>query len=170
MRKRWRERFSRNRATDEDSPTSMPVSVPDAEELSDAEGDAMAMQHDLFGGSFDFDFLDDTKVFTVAGSATGEQHGFPPKPPQLPFMHDEPDSRLKFVDKGSGLSHDQPAKFEKVATAVPSTVVSAAVRLTDKKPIPFPWEKGRLGRILGDQGRLSLKQPKLHAGSNNCHQ
>ena len=56
MRKRWRERFSRNRATDEDSPTSMPVSVPDAEELSDAEGDAMAMQHDLFGGSFDFDF------------------------------------------------------------------------------------------------------------------
>ena len=167
MRKRWRERFSRNRSTDLDSPTSMPVSVPDAEELSDIEGDARVMQQDLFGGSFDFDFLDDPEALTGVGSATDEQQGFPPKPPQLPFMHDEPDSRLKFVDKGSGPSHDEPTKFEKVATSVPSTVVSAAVRLTDKKPILFPWEKGRLGRIFGDQGRLSLKQPKLHAGSNN---
>ena len=73
-----------------------------------------------FGGSFDFGFLDDPVDFTGAGSATDEQPGFPPKPPQLPFMHDEPDSRLKFVDKGSGPSHDQPTKFEKVATSVPS--------------------------------------------------
>lgn len=77
-------------------------------------------------------------------------------------MHDEPGSNLIFFDKGSGQSSEVPTKFEKVATSVPPTVVSAAVRLTDKKPVLFPCEKGRLGRIFGDQGRLNLKQPKLH--------
>ena len=167
MRKRWRDRFSGNRSGELDSPTSMPVSVPEEDEASDAELNAEAVQQSLFGGDLDFDFLDDSKGVASGGSATGIESQFPPQPPKLPLMHDEPGSGLKFVDKGSGQSSEQSTKFEKVATSVPSTVVSAAVRLTDKKPILFPWEKGRLGRIFGDQGRLNLKQPKLHAGSNN---
>lgn len=71
------------------------------------------------------------------------------------------------MDNGSTGLEPEQASFVKVADAVPPSVVSEAVRLTDKKALLYPWEKGRLGRIFGDQGRLSLKQPRLHPGANN---
>ena len=71
------------------------------------------------------------------------------------------------MDGSKVLTSDAPARFERVSAAAPPTIVSEAVRLTDKRAVLYPWEKGRLGRIFGEQGRLSLKKPKLHAGVNN---
>ena len=102
--------------------------------------------------------------------------------PGFDFVSDQPDSNpppgpvflranlkgnVKFVDASEHSLEATSARFEKVSAAAPPAVISEAVRLTDKKTLLYPWEKGRLGRIFGEQGRLNLKKPKLHPGTNN---
>lgn len=70
MRKRWRARFSSNRSGELDSPTSMPVSIPRGDEASDTEIVADEVRQSLFGGSLDFDFLDESRDVASGGSAT----------------------------------------------------------------------------------------------------
>jgi len=74
--------------------------------------------------------------------------------------------RVSFVEAGTDPSA-QLGSFSHVGKTAPDTIISEAIRLTDKKPVLYPWEKGRMARIFGDKGRLETKMPRLHASSNS---
>ena len=150
----------------DDSPTSMPVGIP-GESTDDffEEFNAVDPITDL-GGSFEP--LASCNVTRPSAQEAITPFAFPPAAPRSLFMHEDAQDSVKYVDKGSTPTMQESAKFEKVSRAVPPGIVSEALRLTDKRPLLYPWEKGRLGRIFGEQGRLNLKRPKLHPCQQLC--
>ena len=165
MRRRWKERFANRRGNQEDSPSDRPVSfAADAE--SGADGFELDPDWELCGsGKEQYHSARGLGVGLNALDADASQNKTAVSGPT--FLHSVDDSTMKFVDGSKVQTSDTPVRFERVSAAAPPTIVSEAVRLTDKRAVLYPWEKGRLGRIFGEQGRLSLKKPKLHAGVNN---
>ena len=165
MRRRWKEQYGKKQMGLDDSPSDRPVSLAEEAELDDVAFEH-ELERELYGKA---DFHEDAAADLASGLRDA---GIPAtsakaSAPFPPFMQHMDTSGVMFVDKSRVQSAEQPARFERVAAAAPPSIVSEAVRLTDKRPLLFPWEKGRLGRIFGDQGRLALKKPKLHAGANN---
>ena len=159
MRKRWRDKYSAREAHLDDSPTDMPVSLP-GDELDAHEFDEDFSNPLLaLGGSFEP--LDASAGWELPEPSEQVEASFPPSAPLMPFLTAASDSHVKFVDKSLPSASSEPARFETVASMASPAVVSEALRLTDKRPVLYPWEKGRLGRIFGEQGRLQLKQPRL---------
>ena len=178
MRLRWRSRYGTAGADSEELPTfgtadvdpdELPSSLPVnfAEEPGVDFPDGVGDVDELFGEGADFELPDSLKSWDKLPSDNEGESIFPPAPPLAHAIDPDADVHVRFVDKRSAPASSDPTRFERVAAAAPPEVVSEALRLTDKKALLFPWEKGRLGRIFGDQGRLSLKMPKLAAGSNS---
>ena len=67
------------------------------------------------------------------------------------------DSSVSFVDADGDVKPPE-GSFSHAGKAAPDSVISEAIRLTDKKPVLYPWEKGRMSRIFGDRGRLESKK------------
>ena len=114
------------------------------------DGDQNSAMEQLFGHPSDDTFLNPMRG--PAFEATGP--------------HDTGLGEVNFVDAGTGEASTGGA-FSHVGKAAPDAVVSEAIRLTNKKAVLFPWERGRMARIFGDQGRLEPKLPRLHASSNS---
>ena len=146
MRKRWRTKYGFSVDAQQDSPSNLPVNFAHEDAGSGSEIDL-----ECSAGGADLGLpSEDSKV--VASSS----HPFPPVAPPGIFMAADADDRVKFVDKGGMPVSDGLPALEKVSAAAPPSIVSEALRLTDKKGILYPWEKGRLGRLFGNQGRLNL--------------
>eukprot|EP00435_Cladocopium_sp_Y103_P033182 s3258_g8.t1 len=170
MRARWRLRFGADvEDANEEDPNEMssalPVSFP--EELDDDFPACFEDVDKAFCGGEDFEVPASLRSWDKLPSDDEGASVFPPVPPLAQAIDPEADGHVRFVDKGSVPTSSKPSTFERVASAAPPVIVSEALRLTDKKPLLFPWEKGRLGRIFGDQGRLSMKLPQLSSGSNS---
>ena len=143
----------------------MPVSLPEDLESGDDVFGSTGAQFEMTGEQFepmhpwdDFEHLE---------SCAKDANTFPPVFPGSFAAQRDTGGHVKFVDKGTSSAKMEPGRLERVASAAPPGIVSEALRLTDKKTLLYPWEKGRLGRIFGQQGRLSLKKPKLNPGVNN---
>lgn len=165
MRRRWKDRFGGSANEMDDSPTSMPVRLPDEAESGEDAFCSAGTQFDLTGDLFvpqhswdDFEHLE---------SCALDANTFPPAFPGSFAAQGDTKDHVKFVDKGTSSERMDSGRYEKVSSAAPPCIVSEALRLTDKKTLLYPWEKGRLGRIFGHQGRLSLKKPRLNPGVNN---
>lgn len=169
MRKRWRSRFGTGDQIFDDDPTDIPVSFGNAEASSDEEPSGMPEPNfdDFPADDFDEEHPDSLHSWEKLPSEDVERHTFPPVPPLAGDLLEVPDGDIRIVDKGSLPSSSTSDRFEPLTATAPPVIVSEAIRLTEKKPVLFPWEKGRLSRIFGDQGRLSLKQPRLGPGMNN---
>ena len=170
MRARWRDKYGSKPPSQQDPGSGLPVtSEPDFE---DALDEAVALAgDDLFAcNSSELpDHLREWELLSEAdekalflGMATAHH-----VPPILPFGDSGGTAHLNIVDKSEPAASAGSVVFEHRAASAPAPVVSEALRLTEKKVLKFPWEKGRLGRIFGDVGRLEPKRPRLHAGSNN---
>ena len=158
MRKRWRSRARSGTDMFDDAPSGMPVNL-DGEESFHEEFESSSpfgaeqgegLQHDsamqlLFGAEAD------DAIF-------GGDFGLPF---DTPVLEGARDSSVSFVD-ADGDVRTPEGSFSHV-----DSVISEAIRLTDKKPVLYPWEKGRMSRIFGDRGRLESKMPRLHASSNS---
>ncbi|CAL1140753.1 unnamed protein product [Cladocopium goreaui] len=142
MRKRWRDKYSAREARLDDSPTDMPVSLPgdelDAHEFDEDFNNPLL----ALGGSFEP--LDASAGLELHEPSEQVEASFPPSAPVMPFRTAASDSRVKFVDKSLPSASSEPARFETVASMASPAVVSEALRLTDKRPVLYPWEKGRL--------------------------
>ena len=92
---------------------------------------------------------------------------FPPEPPFASAAEGGKTERVNFVDMSEPAAQDSSKVFLHRAAFAPPAVVSEAIRLTDKRPLLYPWEKGRLGRVFNNVGRLDNKKPRLHPGANN---
>ena len=163
MRKRWRSQSKNGTDLQDDIPSAMPVNLDSEESLAgefeehatdlvdleadDFHGNAMEQ---LFGHSSDDTFLNPMRG--PAFEETGPR--------------DADGRAVNFVDAGAE-DVQLSGSFSHVGKAAPDVIVSEAIRLTDKKAVLFPWEKGRMSRIFGDQGRLEPKLPRLHASSNS---
>ena len=75
--------------------------------------------------------------------------------------------RLTFVDATGSGSNFNVRDFNPVGAGMPSDLVRDAIKLTDSKQVPFPWEKGRLKKIFSDQPLVESILPKVKASSNN---
>jgi hypothetical protein len=142
----------------DDAPSAMPVNL-DGEESFHEEFESSSpfgaeqgegLQHDsamqlLFGAEAD------DAIF-------GGDFGLPF---DTPVLEGARDSSVSFVD-ADGDVRTPEGSFSHV-----DSVISEAIRLTDKKPVLYPWEKGRMSRIFGDRGRLESKMPRLQASSNS---
>ena len=164
MRKRWKLKYGERAVELDDSPSSMPVGFP-GESTDDFFGEFNDV-NPITGSGSSFEPLDSNATGSDAQEAA-TAFAFPPVAPGSLFMQVDTQDSVKYVDKSAVADTQESAKFEKVSTAVPPGIVSEALRLTDKRPLLYPWENGRLGRIFGEQGRLNLKRPKLHPGANN---
>ena len=142
-----------------DSPSAMPVDLP--EERSDDEAaETDPPQIPLFpedlatdGSLKSWQLVGEPKQFDIGSQVATSSYG---------ADHLALDKQVKFVDKGSEKESIASGKYEQLSAAAPPTVVGEALSLTTKKAVLFPWAKGRLGRLFGDQGRLALKQPRLN--------
>eukprot|EP00435_Cladocopium_sp_Y103_P068717 s1151_g32.t1 len=74
---------------------------------------------------------------------------------------------VSVVDKSRELNAVIGSSFSHVGRTAPDSVVSDAIRLTEKRKVLYPWEKGRMARIFGDLGRLEPKKPRLHPTTNS---
>lgn len=83
------------------------------------------------------------------------------EPPVLSEPGGNVPSGITIVDKSEPVVQMAAKAVKHRASAAPSAAVSEAMRLTDKKQLRFPREKGRLARLFGDQGRLAAKLPRL---------
>ena len=106
--------------------------------------------------NFLFGDVDDEALFGGSPNAELEQ----------PVFEGAKSQGVSFVDAGAP-PKPFDGNFSHVGKTAPDPVISEAIRLTDKKPVLFPWEKGRMAKIFGDRGRLDAKMPKLHASSNS---
>lgn len=163
MRRRWRSQYRNGIESADDAPSNLPVSLdeeeaqwnspdwhsPDGVAGMEEQGQNTALE--LLFGHPPFD------SFASAGD-------------DLPLASDEADvinpKGVSFVD-GGGDSASASGSFAHVGRAAPDTIISEAIRLTEKKPVLFPWEKGRMARVFGSQGRLEPKMPRLHPSSNS---
>lgn len=163
MRKRWRSQGRSGTDLQDDTPSAMPVNLDSEESLAgefetfspdgiawQSDGNQNSAMEQLFGHPSDDTFLNPMRG--PAFESTGP--------------HDTGMGEVNFVDAGTGEANTGGA-FSHVGKAAPDAVVSEAIRLTNKKAVLFPWERGRMARIFGDQGRLEPKLPRLHASSNS---
>ena len=162
MRKRWRLRYGERPTELDNSPSSMPVGIP-GESTDDFLSEFNAVDPNS-GLDCSFEPLDDSITVDINAHDGASSHAFPPSGL---FMNVDAQDSVKYVDKSETTGMQDVSRFEKVSATVPPGIVSEALRLTDKRPVLYPWEKGRLGRIFGEQGGLNLKRPKLHPGANN---
>eukprot|EP00435_Cladocopium_sp_Y103_P039415 s2955_g10.t1 len=149
----------------DDTPSDAPVSIAD-EPVEEATALQTGQEEYEQGEGLDeFNFADEFFDRLASEQATGS---FLDRDVGLgSFSTDEPKG-FDFVDKGEDLNAGKGMSFSHVGRAAPATVViREALRLTDKKVVLFPWEKGRMAKIFGDQGRLEVKRPKLHASGNS---
>ena len=164
MRLRWKAKYSPGAGGSDDIPSAMPVDVPEpadaanvdevlsnAEYEQDREPVVSEEMDDCFGEGTGFSEAGDLPDFSLA---------------RLGKSDTVEDSRLSFVDTGDE-SAASSKHFAHVGRAAPDSVISEAIRLTDKKTVLYPWEKGRMSRIFGDRGRLEPKKPRLHTSSNS---
>ena len=128
MRKRWRSQYRGGADPTDDVPSSLPVFIPGEENLRDDGDNSLAGEFEpveelgssalerLFGHGSD-------DVFQLPTDAVSE-----PLEPEL-----ESDmGAVEFVDTGDASgSSDRPLSH--VGRAAPDTVISGAIRLTDKK-------------------------------------
>ena len=163
MRKRWRSRAWSGIEEPDSVPSALPVNLdyeeslheefaaaPHSEGLHAEDTDQGNLMKQLFGD----DFHDG--VFAEPSGATFEP----------PVLQDFKSRGVSFVEANENpRAHAGP--FSHVGKAAPDAVISEAIRLTDKKPVLFPWEKGRMAKIFGDRGRLEPKLPRLHTSSNS---
>ena len=143
----------------------MPVSLPEDVESGDDIFGSTGAQFEMTGEQFEP--MHSWEDFGHLESCAKDANTFPPVFPGSFAAQRDTGDHVKFVDKGTSSAKVEPGRLERVASAAPPGIVSEALRLTDKKTLLYPWEKGRLGRIFGQQGRLSLKKPKLNPGVNN---
>eukprot|EP00435_Cladocopium_sp_Y103_P066923 s261_g29.t1 len=168
MRARWRVRYGSPvnppAVVIDDVPSDVPVSIAD-EPVEEATALQTGLEEYEQGEGLDeFNFADEFFDRLASEQVTGS---LPDRDAGLcSFSTDEPKG-FDFVDKGEGLNAGKGMSISHVARAAPDTVVTEALRLTDKKVVLFPWEKGRMAKIFGDQGRLETKRPKLHASGNS---
>ena len=154
MRKRWKEKYVNRFDKADDSPSDKPVSLADKEPsgLDDFE---QALDWELCGEGGEPPLQASSSA--ASGNVTATRGLFVQPQAKIPaFMEHMDESKIKFVDSTKDASCE-PSCFESVASAAPPVIVAEAARLTDKKTLLFPWEKGRLGRIFGEDVRLSLK-------------
>ena len=165
MRRRWQSMYGAKPDEPDDAPTTMPVTIPGEDTGVDDADDLFK----IATGSSSIDFSAQQSIWDLDQLDALDWLERPCETPAPvgPALAGDKDGKVMFVDKSASAAAAEPTRFEKVAAVAPPGVVSEALRLTDKKPLLFPWEKGRLGRIFGQQGRLSLKQPKLNPGANN---
>ena len=134
----------------DDTPSAMPVNLDSEESLAgefeafspdgivgQLDGDQSSAMEQLFGHPSDDTFFNPMRG--PAFEATGP--------------HDTGLDKVNFVDAGTGEASTGGA-FSHVGKTAPDAVVSEAIRLTNKKAVLFPWERGRMARIFGDQGHL----------------
>ena len=164
MRRKWKTKYNPGQMECNDIPSSMPVNLPGEDDANTISDDSSCKAYEQDGIPVSTDDVDElfggpTIFPELFVQADGEQED--------PTVHAEQDgSGLCFVDAGSEAS-SSAKHFSHVGKAAPDSVISEAIRLTDKKTVLYPWEKGRMSRIFGDQGRLEAKKPKLHATSNS---
>ena len=163
MRRRWQSQYRSGTESLDDMPSNLPVNLDGEESLLDEflgqspdgvdqlvgqqQASAMGL---LFGPHSDDAF-----------ASGAHQSLFEPA-----AESGNADSGVSFVEAGTD-SAAQLGSFSHVGKTAPDTIISEAIRLTDKKPVLYPWEKGRMARIFGDRGRLETKMPRLHASSNS---
>ena len=75
------------------------------------------------------------------------------------FLQANSKGNVKFVDASEHGMEATSARFEKVSAVALPAIISEAVRLTDKKTLLYPWEKGRLGRRR--TGKAELEKAKV---------
>ena len=148
----------------EDTPSALPVDVSDAEDVQDVFEDSPGQEYEQDGAPVVTEEADD-----IFGGGTGISD-LDAASEHLPDEQDDSinldDKKFGFVDTGD-VEHVPLERFAHVGRAAPDSVISEAIRLTDKKAVLYPWEKGRMAKVFGDQGRLEAKRPKLHASSNS---
>ena len=163
MRRRWQSQYRSGTKNLDDMPSNMPVNLDGEESLvgefldrspdgvDQLEGHQQASAVELLFGPHSDD--------AFAGGA--HQSFFEPA-----AESGNAGSGVTFVEAGTD-SAEQSGSFSHVGKTAPDTIISEAIRLTDKKLVLYPWEKGRMARIFGDKGRLKTKMPRLHASSNS---
>ena len=150
MRRRWQSQYRSGTESLDDMPSNLPVNLDGEESLLDEflgqspdgvdqlvgqqQASAMGL---LFGPHSDDAF-----------ASGAHQSLFEPA-----AESGNADSGVSFVEAGTD-SAAQLGSFSHVGKTAPDTIISEAIRLTDKKPVLYPWEKGRMARIFGDRGRL----------------
>ena len=153
MRARWRKKYSGASSLVEEHSTADSVDRACNFETALDESIEEAGMNFPVGDSFDLhDSLRSWEFLSEQDEALLEQghplHAF--EPPRLPVASNAGADKLEVADKSEPVTATAVPIFEHRSSAAPPAPVSEAVRLTEKKPLRFPWEKGRLGRIFGD--------------------
>ena len=116
--------------------------------------DIASASHDLEG----FEELQDTR--NVDASVED--------PPQQTHKKRAKISVTDISSNGASANQGAVSDLSSNSMQVPSHVVDSAIRMTDKKQLLFPWEKGRLARFFSSNPTSSLPSlPKLQPSASN---